>query len=128
LPGEEKVMRSKQQGITAIAMAIILSMVALIAYAGFMVIPIYLETTKVDTILDDIKAEYEGKPINIRSVRKSIGKRLNVEAVNGVKLTDFFIEQKNRKIQVGAVYQKDVHYLGNLYLLVKYDNKVEFSQ
>jgi hypothetical protein len=128
LPGEEKVMRSKQQGITAIAMAIILSMVALIAYAGFMVIPIYLETTKVDTILDDIKAEYEGKPINIRSVRKSIGKRLNVEAVNGVKLTDFFIEQKNRKIQVGAVYQKDVHYLGNLYLLVKYDNQVEFSQ
>lgn len=121
-------MRSKQQGITAIAMAIILSMVALIAYAGFMVIPIYLETTKVDTILDDIKAEYEGKPINIRSVRKSIGKRLNVEAVNGVKLTDFFIEQKNRKIQVGAVYQKDVHYLGNLYLLVKYDNQVEFSQ
>jgi len=121
-------MRSKKQGITTIATAIILSMVALIAYAGFIVIPIYLETAKVDTILDDVKAEHQGKPVNIRSIRNSISKRLNIEAVNGVKGADFFIKQKNRNIQVGVIYQKDVHYMGNLYLLVKYDNMVEFGQ
>ncbi|MBT5891293.1 MAG: DUF4845 domain-containing protein [Chromatiales bacterium] len=121
-------MRSKQQGITAIAMAIILSMFALIAYAGFMVIPIYMETTKVDVILDDVKAEYEGKPVNIGSIRSSIGKRLNIEAVNGLKATDFVIKKKNRNIQVGVTYQKDVRYIGDLYLLVKYDNMVELSQ
>ena len=45
-----------------------------------------------------------------------------------MKGADFFIKQKKRDIQVGVIYQKDVHYMGNLYLLVKYDNMVEFGQ
>ncbi len=121
-------MRNKQQGITAIGMAVILSMVGLIGYGAFMVLPIYLETTKVDTIMSDIVRDFEGKPTNATRIRAAIGKRLNIETVNSVSTKDFKIVPVDRNFRVSVAYDREVRYLGNLYLLVRYDKTEDISQ
>ena len=118
----------QQRGITAIGMLVILTFVAMVGYAGFIVLPIYLETTKVDAILEDVEKDFSGQPTNIGSIRNAIGKRLNIESVTSVKTKDFVIKPVNRSLQVGVAYDREVLYAGNLYLLVKYNKTVEVSQ
>jgi|GEM_PF-1810135 len=118
----------KQRGITGIAMVVILGFVSMVGYAGFILIPIYLETTKVDAILDDVKVKFDGKPTSVGSIRNAIGKRLNIESVTSIKEKDFVIKPVNRNLQVSVAFDREVRYGGNLYLLVKYDNMVELGQ
>jgi hypothetical protein len=124
----EMSMRNKQQGMTAIGMAVVLSMVVVIGYAGFMVMPIYLETTKVDTIMNDAVRDFDGKATNATYIRSAIGKRLNIETVNTVSTKDFKIKPVDRNFEVSVAYDREVRFVGNLYLLVRYDKTVEISQ
>jgi hypothetical protein len=121
-------MRKKQQGMTAIGMTIVLSMAALISYGGFMVLPFYLETTKVDALMADIKNNFDGKPMNVSSIRTAIGKRLNIETINSVSPKDFKIQPSDRNFQVSIAYDREVRYIGNLFLMIKYDKTIEIAQ
>ncbi len=118
----------RQRGITAIGFAFILALVGMIGYAGFIVTPIYLETTKVDTILKDVEAQFAGKPTNASQIRSVIEKRLNVESVTSVNVRNFVVKPVNRQFEVGVAYDREVRYAGNLYLTVKYDKTVEVKQ
>ena len=118
----------RQRGMTAIGMLMILALIGMVGYAGFMVLPIYLETTKVDAVLDDVSKNFSGKPTNIGAIRIAIGKRLDIESVTSVDAKDFVIKPGNRNLQVSVAYDREVRYAGNLYLLVRHEKMVEVGQ
>jgi len=121
-------MRNKQSGMTGIGILAVVSLVAIISYGIFILVPIYLETTKVDTIMDDMVTEFSGQPVTAGKIRGQIDKRLNIETVNSITSQDFVIKPVNRNYQINVAYDASVRYFGNLHLLVKYDKTVEIPQ
>jgi len=115
----------KQQGMTTLGILCVLAVVGLLAFAAFKVVPAYLEMTKVYTILDDIERDYSGKPdTDVAKLRTQIGKRINIESIYGVKRDDFQIKRTSEGYEVSINHPNETHYLGNLYLVVKYDKTV----
>jgi len=119
-------MLSKQKGMTGIGMMCIAALIAVIALAGFKVVPFYIEMTKVYTILDDLERDYTGsEALSPANLRTQLDNRINIESVYGLNAKDFEIKRTQDGYNVSIQYAQEVHYLANLYLVVKYDKTVE---
>ena len=122
-----QVMRNRQQGMTAIGMLVLAAILGLVGFAALRLTPIYLEHMKVLQILSDVKVELDGQETSLARLRASIGNRLNIESVYGLKVKDF----KITKTSVGggyvvqAKYDRRTNYVANIYLLAEFDDTVE---
>ena len=120
-------MRNRQQGMTAIGMLALAAILGLVGFAALRLTPIYLEHMKVLQILSDVKVELDGLETSLARLRASIGYRLNIESVYGLKVKDF----KITKTSVGggyvvqAKYDRRTNYVANIYLLAEFDDTVE---
>ncbi len=120
-------MRNRQQGMTAIGMLVLAAILGLVGFAALRLTPIYLEHMKVLQILSDVKVELDGQETSLARLRASIGNRLNIESVYGLKINDF----KITKTSVGggylvqAKYDRRTNYVANIYLLAEFDDTVE---
>lgn len=121
-------MRSRQTGITAIGLILVVLFVGAFAYAGLKVIPFYLEQMKVSSILADVKRDMDGNKPTIAQIRSAIGKRLDIEMVYGIKTQDFAIKKAGSGYVVKAQYENRAQYFGNLYLVVVFNEQVEISR
>jgi hypothetical protein len=118
-------MRSRQRGITFIGFAIIAAMVGLIGYAGLKLTPVYLENMKIKKILNDVKSELDGQGTTPQRIRVAIDKRINIEMIYGLKGRDFEIEKSPGGFTVAARYERAEEFIGNVSLLVTFDDEVE---
>jgi len=118
-------MRRHQQGITAIGFIILATIIAVMGFAALKLTPVYLEHMKIVSVLNDVKEDLDGQNATAGTIRAAIGKRLNVEMVSVLKSRDFEIKKSESGYTVRAQYENGVPYLGNLYLLAKFNNSVE---
>ncbi len=121
-------MRSRQQGLTAIGLVLVAVFVGVFAFAVLKVMPAYLEQMKVVSILEDVKGDLDGSGSSIAQIRQAIAKRLDIEMVTGIKTQDFKIKKINAGYSVQAKYERREPYLGNLYLVVVFDEQVEIKR
>ena len=121
-------MRARQQGITAISFVIAIVFVGAFAYAGLKVMPFYLEQMKVTSILGDVKRDLDNNGPTIVMIRTAIAKRLDIEMVTGIKTQDFAIKKSGTGYTVKAQYENRAPYIGNLYLVVVFDDQVEINR
>jgi len=121
-------MRARQQGMTAISFILVAAFVAVFAFAGLKLVPLYLEQMKVTSILEDVKRDLDGSGASIAQIRSAIGKRLDIEMVTGIKTRDFTIKKTDGGYRVQAKYERREPYLGNLYLVVVFDKQVEIKR
>lgn len=121
-------MRKRQQGITAIGFVILAAIVAVIGFAALKLTPVYLEHMKVVSLLGDIEEELDGQNATPREIRTAIAKRINIEMINALKAQDFTIKKTENGYTVRAEYERSVPYLGNLFLLAKFNDAVEIQR
>lgn len=118
-------MRSRQQGMTFIGFAIVAAMVGLIGFAGLKLTPVYLEHMKIKKLMTDVKEELDGQGTTPQRIRAAIDKRINIEMVYGLKGRDFEIEKAGEGFTVAARYERAETFIGNVSLLVSFDDEVE---
>ena len=121
-------MKHRQQGLTVIGFLLIAAMVGLIGYGGIRLMPLYMNQMKVQKILTDLKAEYEGENPSIQSLQNAIGKRLDVDYIDFPKRQDFAISKTDDGLRVNVSYEDRVPYIANLYLTAVFDNSVEIRR
>jgi len=121
-------MRARQQGITAISFVVAAAFVGACAFAGLKVMPFYLEQMKVTSILGDVKRDLDNNGPTIVQIRSALAKRLDVEMVTGIKTQDFAIKKSSNGYTVKAQYENRAPYIGNLYLVVIFDEQVEINR
>jgi len=115
----------KQHGMTTLGMLSIVGIIALLAFGAFKVTPAYLEMFKVYSIMDDLERELSGTSPDIQRIRGKLANRINIESVYGVDENDFVIKRSSDGYRVSLYHENEASYMGNLYLLVKYDKSVE---
>jgi hypothetical protein len=136
--GEDKLMRSclatgvatgvaprTERGLTFLSLLVLLAGIVLIGLAGFRLIPIYLNQMKVVAAMESVRDEYRGQETTPAELRSSLYKRFDIEMVGVLKARDVSIKRNSGEYTMRAQYQNEVRYLGNVWLLVKFDHVVD---
>ncbi len=122
-------MKHRQTGITAIGFVLAAILALGIVLAVLKLTPIYLEHMKIASILEDVKVNLDGQGSSIPEIRRAIEKRLDIETVNALKVSDFEISKsKTGGFVVRAAHEGKAEYVGNLSLVVNFDKSVEIRR
>ncbi len=117
-------MRSKQSGITLIGWIILLIPVAICAYAGLRLTPVYLNYMKVSRTLDQIKSEFKDTDPTPILIRTALEKRLDIEQVDYPAVKDIQVTRNGRAWTISAAYDDQAPLFANVFILVTFDKSV----
>jgi Domain of unknown function (DUF4845) len=121
-------MRSKQRGITFIGWILLLTPLAICAYAGIRITPIYLNYMKVARTLEQVKSEFKGGAAdNQAAVRTALEKHLNIESVDFPDVKDLKITRDGRAWVVNAAYDDQAPLFSNVFILISFDKTVRIG-
>ena len=119
-------MSRRQQGFTLIGWIFILAVVGVFALAGLRLVPIYLEYLKINSTLDSVRAEFQaGGDVNPSILRTAIEKRFDIEGVSIIEAGAIKIERRGDFYHVQAAYDHEAPFIGNVYLLARFNKSVE---
>ena len=122
-------MRNRQTGVTMIGWLVIIAILGVFALATMRLVPVYMESLKVSSVLRSVKAEHDGTRPTSAAIRKSIQTRFDIESINVIKHNDVKITPgPNGSYNVRAKYEHKTPFIGNLGLFITVDYKVEISR
>jgi hypothetical protein len=114
----------KQNGLTLIGFAMVLSLVVFFAYVGMKIGPIYLEYHAVKSALNTLKADPGAAKLPAYLIRERIIDSLYVSySTNTIKNNHIKIKRSDG-LQVRVAYEVRKHLLGNLDVVAKFDTFV----
>jgi hypothetical protein len=121
-------MRANQKGITFIGWIVLLVPVAIVAYAGIRLAPVYLNYMKVSRALDQVAAEArESETINAQALRRGLANRFDIDMVSYPKSDQVAFVREGQKWVAEAHYEDVAPLFGNVSLLVKFDKRVPLN-
>jgi hypothetical protein len=121
-------MRSKQKGITFIGWILLLTPLAVCAYAGIRVAPIYLNYMKVARTLEQVKSEFKGSAAEDQAaVRSALEKHLNIESVDFPDVKDLKVTREGKTWVVNAAYDDQAPLFSNIFILISFDKTVKIG-
>ena len=104
-------MKKAQQGVSAIALIVLLVVIGAIAYVGLQFIPQYMESGTVDAILTNVSETHDGSPFkDPAAVTKALEKQLNVNDMMDMK-ESFKVEENTDGLVVTVHYERDLNLL-----------------
>jgi hypothetical protein len=117
-------MRSRQAGITFIGWLFLLAPVAVVAYAGIRLTPVYLNYMKVVKALKQTADEYKGETqINPNAVRVALDKRFDIDGINFPKVSDVDVERDGSSWVLAVDYQDEVPMFAGISLQVHFEKR-----
>jgi Tfp pilus assembly major pilin PilA len=120
-----KTMDRRQRGMTLIGWLIVLGLIAFFSLLAIRLVPVYLDNYKVRGTLASLKEEPYITQKAPEEIRRLIERRLDINMVETVQAKDFKIERKDGRTAVYTEYEVQRPFLGNVSLLVRFNNRVE---
>lgn len=111
----------RQAGMTALGLVFLLTFIALFAFAALRLTPVYLNYMKIVGVIDGVVSEFEGQNANGSAVRRSIGRRFDVESVSEINVRDIKVSPVDGGLQVSAVYDHATPFISNISFSVHFD-------
>jgi hypothetical protein len=115
---------SRQRGLTLLSLVFLLAVVGLLGIGGFRLLPVYLVDLKVQGALKSVSEQFDGMSTSPAELRRALSKRFDIEMIEGLRARDIDIERGKGEYLLVATYDREVPYLGNVYLRVKFDHRV----
>lgn len=120
-------MRKTQRGITLLGWMLLLIPIAILAYAGIRVAPIYINYFRVVKALEQTASEAKGEAVNPAEVHASLDRRFNVEYVDTPDAKDIDVHREGEHWVAIAKYEEVAPLFGNLSLLMEFNKQVELN-
>ena len=121
-------MRSKQTGVTLIGWIVLLIPVAICAYAGMRLTPVYLNYQKVTKALDVVQSQFKDGTVNSQQeIRKVLERNLGIQSVDYPNEKDFKITKDGRQWVVSIAYDDQAPLFSNVFILVSFDKTVRLG-
>jgi len=120
-------MRKHQRGLTAIGWLILLIPVAICAYAGIRLAPVYMNYMNVVHSLTMVSGEIDNTSATAASIRAAVGKHFDVEYINYPDIKDLKITRENSIWKIQANYDDQAPLFSNVSLLVTFDKTVKLK-
>jgi len=125
----ERVMRKQQQGMTTIGMIILLGFIGIFAYAILQMVPVYLESMRIQQVLNQTKENLDNQKATVAEIRSALSKGLTTNSLYDLNARkDFEVARIANGYSVSAVYQREKEFVANVYLLAKFDHSIEINR
>jgi Domain of unknown function (DUF4845) len=118
----------RQQGLTLISLIFVLGIFAFFMLLLFKIAPIYLDHAKVKNALAAIEETVDIETYSESEIRSSLDKRFNLNYVEDIKSQDVKIIKQGSYIRIHANYEVVEKIVGNLSVLVTFDDLVEIGK
>ncbi|MCC5811954.1 MAG: DUF4845 domain-containing protein [Ectothiorhodospiraceae bacterium] len=118
----------RQEGASAIGVLVLVVVLLTGAVIGMRLVPLYLESMEVGSILNSVANDPEMQGANRNSVREAITRRLNVNAIDRVGRSDIEFSETRGGLEVVIEYEARVHMIGNLDAVAKFRKEAVVPQ
>src|SRR6185503_6837553 len=122
-------MRRKQRGITFIGWVFLLVPIAIVAYAGIRLAPVYMNYYRVAKTISQVAEEAKGDDTtNAGILRSALGKRLDIESIEFPDLKDFVIRRDGQQWVIEINYEEPIPFIYNLSLLATFQKTARIGK
>lgn len=104
----------RQAGMTLIGWLLVFIFIAFAALIAMRLVPVYMESASVGTVLDSVAQDRSISAENRAEVMSTIRKRLNINDVDNVKRENIKFERVSGGLEVTIEYEARVDLVGNL--------------
>ena len=111
----------RQAGITTLGITFLTAFIGVFAFAAIRLIPVYLNYMKIVGVVNGVVAEFETQNATRAAVRRSIGRRFDVESVGLIRARDISVTTVDGGLQVSAVYDHTTPFMGQISFTVHFD-------
>ncbi len=120
-------MRTRQRGLTFIGWLVLLIPLAIVAYAGIRLTPIYLNYMKVARSLDAVQTEFKADDASPGSIRNSLEKHFDIESVDYPTVKDINVNKDGRAWIIDASYDDQAPLFSNISIQVTFHKTVQIG-
>ena len=114
-------MKHHQRGMSGLSILVVLLLIGFFATAIIKLLPIYMESWTVKGALTAV-VEEGGDGLTPTEIRSKIGRQFTVNQVTAINEKDILIKRlKGGKISIDANYEKRVHFMQNVDVVVKFE-------
>lgn len=117
----------RQRGMTPIGWILVFLLIAFFVLIALKLVPIYLDSFTVGSVLSDLKKEPGIATMSPGQVEATIRKRLDINMVKGLSADDIYIEKVGDTLNINAEYEVRENLMGNVDLVVSFDKSVEVT-
>lgn len=115
----------RQRGMTPIGWVLVFLLIAFFALIALKLVPIYLQSFSVGSVISDLKNEPGISSMTEREITAIIQKRLDVNMITGISPDDIYVEKTGDTMTISADYEVRKSMLGNVDIVVSFDKSVE---
>jgi hypothetical protein len=106
---------------TTLGITLLTAFMGLFAFAAIRLIPVYLNYMKIVGVVNGVVSEFETQNATRAAVRRSIGRRFDVESVGLIRARDISVTTVDGGLQVSAVYDHTTPFIGQISFTVHFD-------
>jgi|TARA_B110000503_G_C6887859_1_gene305459 hypothetical protein len=118
---------NKQKGITALGGLTALLLVGFFMTAAFKVGPLYLDNSFIRAALDSLAHE-NIHTLTDKDVRRKLYSSFDINNVRGINKNDIKVIREKTKTLVTLNYEKRVEFMGNVDVVVRFENTYDSSK
>jgi len=117
-------LRHRQRGMTFLGLLLVLALAGLIVYAGIRLVPVYINSMKVGSVMQQVAGEFKGGGADEISIRRALERRWGIEDIENPSFKDIEITRGDGNIVLHVAYADLVPYISNVSLSVSFDKTV----
>lgn len=118
----------KQRGVSTWSLLFLLVIGGFVVTCVLKLGPVYYDNWNFRSILNDLETEFSGTgAIDKMAVRSRLQKRMNIDMIDWVKAKDVTITRDGDNYVVVGKYEARVELLGNVDVVLKFDDQVKLS-
>ncbi|MBT8104687.1 MAG: DUF4845 domain-containing protein [Gammaproteobacteria bacterium] len=121
---DKQQMRRRQAGMTTLGLVILVAFLALIAFAGLRLTPVYLNYMKVAGVVNGVYEEFDGTGASRSSIRSSLARRFDIDSVGVIEAKDVAVTKVDGGHEVAAVYAHKTPFIANVSFVVDFEKRV----
>lgn len=110
--GRQRTGARQQQGISLIGWLLLLILVGGWGYAAFQVVPAYIESAELGSILNAIKPD--AKTASLATIQRDIASQLTINSINDVTTREFKFSMTGNKLTISVDHPIEKQFIGNL--------------
>ena len=116
-----------QKGLSSLSLLAIIGLGGFFLLAAFRLGPLYLDNYFVSSALENLSEE-KVHEMSDGQIRRKLANYFLVNNVRDIDMKDIEIERERTRTLVKVDYQKRVHFLGNVDVVVNFKNHFDSSQ
>lgn len=120
---EKSRLRQRQGGITTLGLIILVAFVGMFVFAGIRLTPVYLNYSKVASVVEGVRKEFDGNGATRSEIRTSISRRFDIESVGVIKAKDIKVTTVDGGLEVAATYSHKAPFISNVSFVVDFDKR-----